>query len=311
MAIPAIQPYQMPTAADMPQNKVSWVPAPNRAVLLIHDMQNYFVDAFTAGASPVTELSANIRRLKDQCVQLGIPVVYTAQPGSQNPADRALLTDFWGPGLSSGPYKEKIITELAPDDNDLVLTKWRYSAFKRTNLLEMMRKEGRDQLIITGIYAHIGCLVTACEAFMEDIEAFFVGDAVADFSLEKHQMALDYAAGRCAYTVMTDSLLDQLKNAPAYTRKTALNTRKEMFTCEKIRKQIAELLQDKPEDITNQEDLLDRGLDSVRIMTLVEQWRREGAEVTFVELAERPTIEEWQKLLATRSQQVLPNADYL
>lgn len=94
MAIPAIQPYQMPTASDMPQNKVSWVPDPNRAVLLIHDMQNYFVDAFTAGASPVTELSANIRKLKNQCVQLGIPVVYTAQPGSQNPDDRAPLTDF-------------------------------------------------------------------------------------------------------------------------------------------------------------------------------------------------------------------------
>ncbi|KJJ40982.1 Isochorismatase [Bacillus subtilis] len=311
MAIPAIQPYQMPTASDMPQNKVSWVPDPKRAVLLIHDMQNYFVDAFTAGASPVTELSANIRRLKDQCAQLGIPVVYTAQPGSQNPADRALLTDFWGPGLNSGPYEEKIITELAPDNDDLVLTKWRYSAFKRTNLLEIMRKEGRDQLIISGIYAHIGCLVTACEAFMEDIEAFFVGDAVADFSLEKHQMALDYAAGRCAFTVMTDSLLDQLKNAPADTQKTSVNTGKEMFTCENIRKQIAELLQETPEDITDQEDLLDRGLDSVRIMTLVEQWRREGAEVTFVELAERPTIEEWQKLLTTRSQQVLPNADYL
>lgn len=86
---------------------------------------------------------------------------------------------------------------------------------------------------------------------------------------------------------------------------------KNVFTCENIRKQIAELLQETPEDITDQEDLLDRGLDSVRIMTLVEQWRREEAEVTFVELAERPTIEEWQKLLTTRSQQVLPNADYL
>ncbi len=123
-----------------------------------------------------------------------------------------------------------------------------------------MRKEGRDQLIISGIYAHIGCLVTACEAFMEDIEAFFVGDAVADFSLEKHQMALDYAAGRCAFTVMTDSLLDQLKQVPAATQKTSMTTGREVFTCESIRKQIAELLQETPEDITDQEDLLDRGL---------------------------------------------------
>ncbi|MDQ7725244.1 isochorismatase [Bacillus mojavensis] len=311
MAIPAIQPYQMPTASDLPTNKVSWVPDPNRAVFLIHDMQNYFVDAFTAGASPVTELSANIRKLKDQCVQLGIPVVYTAQPGSQNPEDRALLTDFWGPGLSSGPYEEKIVAELAPEDDDLVLTKWRYSAFKRTNLLEIMREQGRDQLIISGIYAHIGCLVTACEAFMEDIEAFFVADAVADFSRDKHKMALDYAAGRCAFTLMTDSLLDQLKHTPSAAQKPSEKAEKHVFTCESIRTQIAELLQESPDDIADNEDLLNRGLDSVRIMTLVEQWRREGAEVTFVELAERPTIEEWQKLLSIRIERVLPNADYL
>ncbi|MCC9024347.1 isochorismatase [Bacillus nakamurai] len=311
MAIPAIPAYALPTASDMPKNKVSWNLNPKRAVLLIHDMQNYFVDAFMKGESLITDAAANISKLKEQCKALGIPVVYTAQPGSQDPADRALLTDFWGPGLKSGPYEEKVIKELAPDDQDIVLTKWRYSAFKRTNLLNIMRESGRDQLIITGIYAHIGCLVTACEAFMEDIQSFFIGDAVADFSAEKHKMALTYAAERCAFTALTSEVLECLNGVSHSGEEPGVETGSAVLTKGRVLEQIAALLQESPSDIDEHEDLLDRGLDSVRIMSLVEQWRRAGAEVTFVELAENPTLEEWWRLLSSRSQKVLPNADYL
>ncbi|WP_371812739.1 isochorismatase family protein [Saccharopolyspora sp. ASAGF58] len=55
-----------------------------------------------------------------------------------------------------------------------------------------------DQLTTTGPCAHIGCLMTAAEAFQHDIQAFVAADAVADFSLAEHRMALDYAAKRCA-----------------------------------------------------------------------------------------------------------------
>ena len=50
MALPSIASYPMPSAADLPRNKVSWTPDPRRSVLLIHDMQCYFLDAFTRGA---------------------------------------------------------------------------------------------------------------------------------------------------------------------------------------------------------------------------------------------------------------------
>ncbi|MDP2713162.1 MAG: isochorismatase family protein [Solirubrobacteraceae bacterium] len=211
MSIAPIAPYALPCAADLPPRRVGWRVDPARAVLLVHDMQNYFVAAYPEGEAPLADVVPRIAGLAERCRALGVPVVYSAQPPDQDPRDRGLLTDFWGTGLGQDGAAHRIVDALAPADGDRVLTKWRYSAFQRTDLREMMRDLGRDQLIITGIYAHIGCLMTACEAFMRDVEAFFVADATADFSLEEHRMALRWAAGRCAVTTMAAQVLDALR----------------------------------------------------------------------------------------------------
>ncbi|QDQ09719.1 isochorismatase family protein [Streptomyces spectabilis] len=207
MALPTITPYPMPVAADLPANRVDWKVDPARAVLLVHDLQNYFLSAYHAQAAPVPELLRNVSALKERAAALGIPVVYTAQPGGQTPAERGLQQDFWGPGLPADPQAAAIAGPVAPDPGDQVLTKWKYSGFVRTSLEEDLRAQGRDQLVITGVYAHIGVLMTACDAWMRDIQAFVVADAVADFSADDHAMALRWAAGRCAVVTTTDEVL--------------------------------------------------------------------------------------------------------
>ncbi|MFI6498030.1 isochorismatase family protein [Nonomuraea typhae] len=199
MPIPAIQPYAMPT--ELPANQVAWQLEPHRAVLLIHDMQRYFAGFFPPGAPPLSELIANIRAIRQRADRLGVPVIYTAQPGDMTPAERGLLHDFWGPGMSSGESSRAIVDELAPAAGDVIITKWRYSAFARTKLESHLRDLGRDQLIICGVYAHVGCLMTACDAFTEDIQPFVVADAIADFTKEEHQMALEYVTRRCGVTL--------------------------------------------------------------------------------------------------------------
>ncbi|GHC68171.1 isochorismatase family protein [Streptomyces flavofungini] len=208
MALPAITPYPLPTAAELPANRVDWRVDPARAVLLVHDLQNYFLSAYDAGAAPVPGLLANVRALKERAAALGVPVLYTAQPGGQTPEERGLQQDFWGSGLPDDPHAAAIADAVAPAPGDQVLTKWKYSGFVRTGLADHLRELGRDQLVITGIYAHIGVLMTACDAWMRDIQAFVVADAVADFSADDHAMALRWAAGRCAVVTTTDSVLE-------------------------------------------------------------------------------------------------------
>ena len=198
------------------QNRVNWRVDPARAALLVHDMQRYFVRAFelerdgqTLPDAQINIAIANIRRLVDAAHVANIPVYYTAQPPRQNPADRRLLTDFWGDGLQDDESAQ-ILDELAPTEADAVLTKWRYSAFVRSPLEKQLKELGRDQLIISGVYAHIGCLTTALEAFMRDIQPFMAADALADFTEEEHRMACEYASGRCARVLDTAEVLAQI-----------------------------------------------------------------------------------------------------
>lgn len=204
MSIPRVAPYPLPRLEEIPASTASWRPDPDRAVLLIHDMQRYFVGFFGPENPTMATVVANIAALRAAAARRGIPVIYTAQPGDMTPSERGLLRDMWGPGMSSRPEHRDIIPELRPAAGDLVVTRWRPNAFVSTDLADQLRRRGRDQLVVCGIYAHVGCLLTAADAFCRDIEAFLVADAVADFSRDDHMMALIYAAKRCAVVLSTE-----------------------------------------------------------------------------------------------------------
>lgn len=279
MSIPNAESYLLPQAEELVANKVNWPFEPARAALLIHDMQNYFLKFWGADSPLVNQVIANIARLRQQCDVLGIPVFYTAQPTQQSVEDRALLNDMWGPGLNRHPEEQQVVAALAPRPQDTVLTKWRYSAFQRSPLEQQLKEAGRDQLIITGVYAHIGCLTTATDAFMRDIKPFMVADALADFTREEHLMALKYTSGRSGKVVFCEDLLLLPESKAA------------------LRAQILPLLEDddEPED---DENLIDYGLDSVRVMALAARWRQAIPTIDFMTLAKQASIDGWWALLS-------------
>lgn len=284
-AISSVAPYQIPNPSELPKSRLNWQVDPERAVLLVHDMQRYFVSAYRPGTEPITTVVPNIARLCAQARSAGIPVVFSAQPGDQTSQQRRLLADLWGPGLRALPEDEDIIDELRPAPSDARLTKWRYSAFQRTDLSQWMRDWGRDQLLVTGIYAHLGCLVTACEAFMQDIQPFLLADAVADFSADDHHMALRYTSTGCGVVLTTESLLDTLAGV------------QHELDPAQVRADLLAVLDAEEQEISDDDNLDELGLDSIRLMHLVEQWRTRGAEVNFTQLVGVSTLRELQRNL--------------
>ncbi|PMG56897.1 isochorismatase [Vibrio splendidus] len=280
MTIPKIASYDLPEHHEFPKNRTNWTIEPSKAVLLIHDMQEYFVSYYEADSSPMADILTNIQLLKHIAKQAGIPVVYTAQPANQDPKDRALLTDFWGPGLNGD--HTPVVSTLAPENDDIEYVKWRYSAFKKTPLLDYMKDNQKTQLIISGIYGHIGILSTALDAFMLDVQPFIIGDAIADFSREDHIHTLNYISGRTGSIKTLDKAIAEIN--PNEESILSLNV---------LQSDVAETLGVSYEEIDVNENLIFMGLDSMRAMTLVEKWNKQGANVSFAQLIEAVSLQEW------------------
>ncbi len=167
-----IAPYELPTRL-IPAGTAARID-PARAALLVNDMQEQFLSPYGApGSTMLATITGNIAALRGRAGRTGMPVFFAAQRHVR--------------GLS-------LVESLQPGAGEAVLTKPGYSAFAGTSLAALL--DGRDQLIITGVYAHLGVLATALDAIEHDILPFVIADAVADLSPAHHAVALRHIAAR-------------------------------------------------------------------------------------------------------------------
>lgn len=70
-----------------------------------------------------------------------------------------------------------------------------------------------------------------------------------------------------------------------------------VLTLERMREDIAKVLHEDASEIRDDDNLIDLGLDSIRAMTLLTRWREAGAHIDFADMAQRPELGYWWRLV--------------
>lgn len=167
--------------------------APERAALLVIDMQNAFCHPEgTLGISgvpiePAVATIEPVRRLVKSFSGAGLPVVWTKQVHLDNDASRAgkVLPSHTQKrarvSALSGSWDAAIVNELADlaDDPTFVVTKHRFGAFYQTRLEALLGMLGVRALFVVGVTANACVETTLREAYLRDYDVVAVTDAIA------------------------------------------------------------------------------------------------------------------------------------
>ncbi|MBL8309588.1 MAG: isochorismatase family protein [Burkholderiales bacterium] len=205
-----IPPYALPGEECIAYNKIHWQLNRDRVILLVHDMQNYWVDLFV-DASP---LLRNVETLVGAFRDARLPVVFCRGERARSRFERGLGLTVWGDGLNAAHVSDhdcQIVATLAPRADEYIVHKPRHSAFFDTELEPTLRKMHRDQVVICGVFAHHGVMVSCMDGYMRNYQMTMVADALGDYSEAEQRMALQWVAQMCGSVSTTQRVVNALR----------------------------------------------------------------------------------------------------
>ena len=78
----------------------------------------------------------------------------------------------------------------------------------------------------------------------------------------------------------------------------------DLLTLQRMRVDIARMVHEQPEDIALDDNLIDLGLDSMRVLNLIVSWNETGIGLDFSEIAEHTTLNGWWQVVEKRLAQI-------
>ncbi len=159
-----------------------------KKALLIIDMLNDFVGKGAPLEVPnINSIIEPIKKEIEKARVLGFPIIYLCD--SHETGDREF--EAFPAHAVKNTKGAKIIEEMKPEGNDIIVLKNTYSGFHKTELEGMLERLSVDWLILTGCVTNICVLYTAADAVMRNYRVDVIKDAVIGLNQEDHQFGLD------------------------------------------------------------------------------------------------------------------------
>ncbi|MFC3230785.1 cysteine hydrolase family protein [Marinibaculum pumilum] len=158
---------------------------PSKTALINVDMQNAFVEGTPLSAPGGVALLEPVNRLAAACREAGMMVIHTLHvvraDGSNHGTMGELIEPVRAGYINEGTETAKLHPGVDVGPKDIMLYKPRYGSFSGTDLDMLLRGNGIDSIIVTGICTNICCETTAREAGMRDYHVFFTSDGTETF----------------------------------------------------------------------------------------------------------------------------------
>ena len=172
---------------------------PPRTALLVIDMQNFFMEEGQALEVPAArDIVPNINRLAEATRASGGSVIWVKMALNDADLDQWSVflpingkREMFDP-IADGAYGNRLWKTLDVKNEDVVVTKKRFSAFIQgsSDLHKVLQERGIDTLIIVGTLTNVCCESTARDAMMLNYRVLMVSDANATLTEEAHRAAL-------------------------------------------------------------------------------------------------------------------------
>lgn len=199
----------------------------NQSAILFIDVQNFSArrDGAEFKDMPDAEFNAkygwffaemkariipNMQRLQAAFRKAKVEVMYTTiESLTKDGRDRSLDYKITGFNVAKGSWDGKVIDELAPGDDEIVLPKSSSSVFVSTHIDYLLRNLGVKQLVLSGIVTD-QCVESAIrDACDLGYLVTQVTDACLTYTQERHDFSLRSIKGYCRQKT-TDQVIAEL-----------------------------------------------------------------------------------------------------